>query len=356
MVSSVEFNVAKVRTTLSWQTFCVKARQATRLILSLLLCSTMAAGLALGQEDSAAKTGVYKGEAPLDLAQVKKFQAHIQKLVSSKLLPATVNVQVGAAQGSGVIISEDGYVLTAAHVGSKPNRDVTFVFPDGRRVSGKTLGLNRTIDAGLMKITQGGKYPFVEMGDSKLVKPGDWCLSTGHPGGLEPGRPPVLRVGRVLSSDENVIVSDCTLIGGDSGGPLFDIDGKVIGINSRIGSSLDSNMHVPVLTYKDTWDRLAKGEAWGHLPGANPYIGVQGSEDSDVARVGVVFPGTPADKAGLEAGDIIEKFDGKVVADFPALVEFVKEHQPGDSVDLVVKRGEETMKLKMVIGKRSGPS
>ncbi|MFT7643263.1 MAG: serine protease Do [Pirellulaceae bacterium] len=355
MDSIVDYNVEK-DSAKSCLTFRFNFTQATHLILAFLLGSTMAFGIVSAQEKPPVKTGVFKGDAPLDLEQVKKFQAHIQKLVKDKLLPATVNVQVGAAQGSGVIISEDGYVLTAAHVGSKPDRDVVFVFPDGRRVKGKTLGLNRTIDAGLMKITQGGKYPFVEMGDSKTVKPGDWCLSTGHPGGLEPGRPPVLRVGRVLSSNENVIVSDCTLIGGDSGGPLFDLDGKVIGINSRIGSSLDSNMHVPVLTYKDTWDRLVKGEAWGHLPGSNPYIGVQGSEDTEVARLAVVFPGTPADKAGLKAGDIIEKFDGKDVPNFPALVGFVKEHQPGDSIALVVKRDDEKLNLKMVIGKRGGPS
>src|SRR5205807_4246056 len=95
----------------------------------------------------------------------------------------------------------------------------------------------------------------------------DWCVVTGHPGGFRPGRSPVVRVGRILelnlTSPRAYLRTDCTLVGGDSGGPLFDMHGRVIGIHSRIGGSITANLHVPVDTYRETWDRLVKGERWG---------------------------------------------------------------------------------------------
>src|SRR4030095_1140333 len=103
---------------------------------------------------------------------------------------------------------------------------------------------------------------FAEMGASDAVKYRQWCLATGHPGGYQEDRQAVLRLGRVSDNESGAIVTDCTLVGGDSGGPLFDLDGRVIGINSRIGQNLAANMHVPVNTYRSSWERMAKGEAW----------------------------------------------------------------------------------------------
>jgi S1-C subfamily serine protease len=231
-----------------------------------------------------------------------------------------------------VIISKDGYVLTAAHVAGRPNltNNVLLTLADGREVKGKTLGLYRTLDAGLMKITEPGDYPFAEMGNSAILRDGQWCLALGHPGGYQEDRGIVLRVGRVLLNDlrEGVIVTDCTLVGGDSGGPLFDMDGRVIGINSRIAESLNSNMHVPVSTFKDVWDRLDKGEDWGHLPGQEPWLGVKGADNPKYAQIESVTPGSPADEAGLIAGDIIISFDGQSIPDFAALKAKVNDWRP----------------------------
>jgi serine protease Do len=353
--------VALMRSQSAWLVACL-------MLLATLSCApapTLAAEDATAANDATATAtsaptaandsleSLYSGGAPESVEQLKALQSRLREIVK-KVIPCTVNVQVGAAQGSGVIISKDGFVLTAAHVGGKPDRNVTFVFADGKQVRGKTLGLNRTLDAGLMKITQEGEWPHVEMGDSSKLNRGQWCLATGHPGGYQPDRKPVLRLGRVLRADKTVIVSDCTLVGGDSGGPLFDLDGKVIGINSRIGANLTANMHVPVSTYRESWDRLAQGEAWGNLPGVQPYIGVRGAEQSDEARIVVVFPGTPADKAGMKAGDIVLKFDDKDVKTFEQLVQLVSERQPGDKIKILVKRDDETAELSLVIGKRGG--
>src|SRR5262249_56787918 len=106
----------------------------------------------------------------------------------------------------------------------------------------------------MIKIPETGQYPHVEMGDSKSLQKGQWVVSLGQPGGFVPGRSPVLRLGRVINSTDSLIQTDCTLVGGDSGGPLFDLDGKVIGIHSRIGERISFNIHVPVATYRDEWD------------------------------------------------------------------------------------------------------
>ncbi|MGB0768630.1 MAG: S1C family serine protease, partial [Phycisphaeraceae bacterium] len=181
-------------------------------------------------------------ETVADLALLEEKVAS----VIDRCRDATVSVQSGGGSGSGVIISEDGYVLTAGHVAVQPGRPVTFIFPDGKRVRGESLGINVGIDAGLMKITDKGKWPHVEMGTMDGIEPGTWVVAMGHPGGFDIERSVVARLGRVYRVRSTVIQTDCTIIGGDSGGPLFDLDGRVIGIHSRISNSLRQNFHVPI--------------------------------------------------------------------------------------------------------------
>ena len=204
---------------------------------------------------------------PKNVAELRQIQQRVRKVVA-KVLPCTVGVQVGGSRGSGVIVSEDGYVMTAGHVVGEPGRDVTFFFAEGKTAKGKTLGMFKNADAGLMKITDEGRWPFVEKGHSGDLKTGSWCVAVGHPLGYQQERPPVVRVGRVLQIRGSVLQTDCLLVSGDSGGPLFDLDAKVIGINSRIGGPTNMNFHVPVDVFHDHWDRLVKGDAWQlDLPG-----------------------------------------------------------------------------------------
>ena len=206
-------------------------------------------------------------EAPKDVAGFQALESQI-KAVVAKALPSIVGIQIGGSSGSGVIVSEDGLVMTAGHVVGKPGKDVTFFFYDGKTAKGKTLGMYASADAGMMKIVDPGKWPFVEKGQSAALKPGTWCVAIGHPLGYQPGRPPVVRIGRMLQAGNSVIQTDCPLVGGDSGGPLLSLEGKVIGINSRIGGPTDVNLHVPVDIFNANWDRLLKGDAWqAVLPG-----------------------------------------------------------------------------------------
>jgi len=208
-------------------------------------------------------------QEPKDLAGFQALETQI-KAVVHKVLPAVVGIQIGGSAGSGVIVSEDGIVMTAGHVVGKPGQHVTFYLADGKSAKGITLGLSAAADAGLMKITDPGKWPFAVMGNSASLKPGTWCLAIGHPLGYHPGRPPVVRVGRILQTSESMIQTDCPLVGGDSGGPLLDLEGKVIGINSRIAGPTDVNLHVPVDVFREMWDQMLKGESvQPTLPGRN---------------------------------------------------------------------------------------
>jgi serine protease Do len=299
---------------------------------------------------------VFDKAAPENVDDLRAIEQHVKKVLE-KVTPATVGLRIGAAAGSGVIIDAEGHVLTAGHVSGEPGRPVEILLADGRRLKGKTLGNNKGIDSGLVEITDKGKYPFVEMGDSAVVKPGQWALAVGHPGGYRPGRSAVVRLGRVLIASSSLIRTDNTLVGGDSGGPLFDMQGKVIGIHSRIGFSISDNMHVPVNTYRETWDRLAKGESWGGWSfsfgrSPAPWLGVQIDKDSKDCKVAGVTEDSPAEKAGFQIDDVILKFDGKAVPGFDDLEKAVKGKKPGDEVKVEVRRGDQTITLKVKLEKR----
>jgi serine protease Do len=226
---------------------------------------------------------IFGGKPLSGLTDLKAMQEHVRNL-TERIKKCTVGVQVGPAWGSGVIVSKDGYVLTAAHVAGRPNQACKVRLSDGKEVSGMTLGLYRTLDAGLMKITDAGEWPHAEIADSRKPGYGQWCVAMGHPGGYQEDRGAVLRLGQVLSVTDDAITTNCTLVGGDSGGPLFDMEGRVIGINSRIAEQFYNNMHVPVSAFRErnAWDRMLKGEAWGHMPGQDPWLGVSGDTEVSV--------------------------------------------------------------------------
>jgi serine protease Do len=289
--------------------------------------------------------------APETLDDLRAIQEQT-KAVLKKVMACTVGLRVRGAAGSGVIVSADGMVLTAGHVVGEANVDVGVILPDGRVVKGKTLGANRTIDSGMLKITEPGKYPFVELGASKDLSVGEWVLAIGHPGGYKVGRSPVVRVGRIGRANDQAIQTDCTLVGGDSGGPLFDMHARLIGIHSRISGPITTNIHVPVDTYRDTWDRLAKAEVWGRGFGGRDegYLGI---ECEGNCRIKAVTPGSPADKAGLQVGDVVLRFDESDVKNWNDLGDRIYGKKAGQEVAIEVRRGSDELTLRVKIGRRT---
>ncbi len=300
-------------------------------------------------------TAILRGDAPDNVAELRAMQARMQA-VNRQVAPATVAIRVGQAHGSGVIINAAGHVLTAAHVAGAPNRRAEIRLHDGRSVEGRTLEVFPDLDAGLIQLTDDTlQLPFAEMGNSEALASGQWCLATGHPGGFESGRNPVLRLGRVLSKTHDAIRTDCCLRGGDSGGPLFDLHGRVVGIHSRIGEDLTLNLHVPVTAYRQSnvWEQLAGQHAPPSLPRRRePYIGVQGRNQDTIALVDRVMQDTPARKAGIRRGDIIIRFAQQTVTDFESLIELVQKQQPGARVVVDILRGEQPIRIELTVGER----
>ncbi len=326
----------------------------------LLVSVTMAAAPPVERE--APLPEAFHKKAPDGVADLKVIEARV-KSVLKKTMPAVVAIIIrdpfgpGVAAGSGVIISPDGYVLTAGHISQTPKKECELILQGGKRVKGVTLGWHKSRDAGLIKITTKGQYPSVELGNSRKLKSGDWCLTVGHPGGYRPGRTPVVRLGRVLAAGDKLIQTDTPLVGGDSGGPLFDMRGKVIGIHSWITDQISGNMHVPVNVYREDWDRLAKGDSWGTMiggerkPRGQAYLGVNFDPESDDLKIRGVTEGQPAEKAGLRAGDILVRLDGEKLEDRSDLMRVLSAKRPGEEITVEVKRNGKAVKARVTLAR-----
>lgn len=314
--------------------------------------------------------------APEDLNELKALQSSVNNVVE-KCTPTTVAVLFGASAGSGVIVSEDGLVLTAAHVirdyeapkkGALEGKALPFtagkavkvMLPDGTKVDGKTLGINAGEDSGMVQITtkgpKDGKWPFSPVAKSSDVQKGQWLVTLGHPSGPKEGRSPVARLGRMLGNDKHILRTDCTLVGGDSGGPLFDLQGRVVGIHSRIGPALTLNYHVQTDRFKDDWDKLVAGE-WVDKPAtakaSSAYIGVVFPDDEkDDAWLKDVVEGGPAAKAELKPGDTITKFNETVIKSVKQFRDQMDTAKPGDKVKLGIRRGVNLLTITVTLDKK----
>jgi serine protease Do len=249
--------------------------------------------------------------------------------------------------GSGFLLSPDGYVMTNAHVVDGAD-EVTVTLTDKREFKAKIIGLDARTDVALLKI-EAKALPFVKIGDVNRMKVGEWVIAIGSPFGLES----TVTAGIVSAKQREtgdylqLLQTDVAINPGNSGGPLINMRGEVVGINSQIlspsGTSAGISLAIPIDEAIRVSDQL---RASGHV--TRGRIGVQiGPVSRQVAEtlglgkpVGALVEGVqtglPAEKAGVEAGDIITKVQGKAVerfSDLPRLVGMVK---PGDKVKLEV--------------------
>lgn len=312
----------------------------------------------VGPSPVAALSQVFLKTVPDSLEDLQQIEKKVTSLTQSSI-HSTVSVRVGEAQGSGVIIdNKAGYILTAAHVIGLAQKNATIILHDGRILKGKTMGLNRGMDAGLVKLVENdeidiAKLPQVKMGDITTLKSGEWVIATGHPNGYQSGRAPVVRLGRVVSRKKHLIQTDCTLIGGDSGGPLFNMRGEVVGIHSRIGPATSWNFHIPVSAFQNDWEKLVSGDMWGAKPlGQNAVLGVNGIDAENGCKVTGVTRGFPAQIAGLQEDDLIIQLNDQRITGIEQLAGVVQQYKPGQTVLLKLIRENKTMKIEVQLAAR----
>lgn len=276
-------------------------------------------------------------EGTVDLASLVKVQTEVQKHLP-ELRRSLVAIQTGGGTASGVIISSTGLILTAAHVVNRPGRDMRVVLDDGSVTSATSLGLDQATDAALAQLKDRGKaWPSVNLSrEISKAQPGEWCFALGHPGGFDKSRGAVLRVGKIIKQTANSLHSDCVLMGGDSGGPLFNLAGEVIGIHSQIWENRDQNVHVSMAPFLRSWDAMQASEViktWG--TGAGGYLGVATRMSDEVElEVADVIDGSPAQKAGVRVGDVILGVNGDSMTDQQQFTSAIKAKAAGDLVTL----------------------
>ena len=267
--------------------------------------------------------------------------------------------------GSGFIISQDGYILTNNHVVEGATKvDVHFGADEngagGRTISAKIVGRDAATDLALLKIDVDGPLPYLALGDSDTIRRGDWAIAIGNPFALEN----TLTVGVISAkgrsintetesrSFDNFIQTDAAINFGNSGGPLMNIRGEVIGINSAIrGGAQNLGFAIPVNTAKRLVPQLKQGRV------TRSYLGMQIQEVTEEIReafslkeargalVQNVDAGKPADKAGIRHGDVIVEIDGKKINTNRDLIDYISYLPVGTNVKVVVIRNGERMTL-----------
>ena len=272
--------------------------------------------------------------------------------------------QESRSLGSGFIISKDGYILTNDHVVEGAD-EITVKLTDKREFKAKVIGSDKRTDIALIKIEPTGPLPAVKTGDPAKLKVGEWVVAIGSPFGFENTVTAgiVSGKGRIMQDANLVpfIQTDVAINVGNSGGPLFNMRGEVVGINSRLfsptGTYLGIAFAIPIDVALDVQTQL---QAKGRVSRGRIGVAIQevskdlatsfGLDRPRGALVVSVEKGSPAERAGVESSDIITKVDGKPVDAQSDLPRFVAAIRPGTKVDMEVWRKGGTRALSITVG------
>jgi serine protease Do len=269
--------------------------------------------------------------------------------------------------GSGFVISKDGYVLTNNHVVDKADK-ITVKLLDGGEYTAKVVGRDEKTDLAVLKISGAKDLHALPLGDSDTLKVGSWVVAVGSPFGLEETVTAgiVSAKGRVIGSGpyDNFIQTDASINPGNSGGPLINMNGEVVGINTAIiASGQGIGFAIPIDTAKEIVPQL---EQKGRVTRGWLGVGIQditadlsksfGLKDVKGALVAQVMNGGPAEKAGIQQGDVIVEFDGKTISDARDLSRVVASEPVGKTAVMKFVREGKTMDREVRIGELADKS
>jgi len=276
--------------------------------------------------------------------------------------------------GSGFIISDDGYILTAEHVVHGADT-IKIVLPDGKEMQADLIGADYYVDVAVLKV-KGTGLPYCNLDNSDNILIGEWAIAIGHPFGEAVGSPqPTVTVGVISAKErimkraeeggirisEHLIQTDAAINPGNSGGPLVNADGGVVGINTAIittsGGSLGIGFAVPINRAREMAryiiENIGKRRAWlgVYLIPVNKTISEAiGRAGEGGLLIGEIADNSPAAGSGISAGDIIVSFDNKQVNSVEDFDKIVFSHKPNDSVELTIERSGKKMSGKITLG------
>ena len=266
---------------------------------------------------------------------------------------STPRQRVQRGQGSGVLFSSDGLLLTNAHVVEGADQ-LTVGLSDGRRVPGRVIGKDALTDLAVVRLNGSGPWPIAALGDSDQLQVGDWAIAVGNPYGLER----TVTLGIISNLNRNVsqlgisgkrldlIQTDAAINPGNSGGPLLNADGEVVGINTlvRSGPGAGLGFAIPINRARSIAAQLVSHGRASHpmvgislspVPPASPGVG-----DLPGAMVRSVQASGPAQRAGLRVGDVIIAINGEATISPSAVVSAVERNGVGQPLQMTLRRGE----------------
>ena len=328
--------------------------QQRRAFLSVFTTGFFAVSMLITLLSAIASGQQFQQPQQTTVQQLEKIQAAIQRVAANNT-DACVAIFDGVGIGSGVIVSPDGLILTAGHVMSTDYPEYEVYFSNGKSATAKRLGRNLDVDSGMIKLSGRNDWPHVKLGSSDALKRGDWVVSLGHSGGFELGRKPPVRSGRLLDVKGHQLITDAVLIGGDSGGPLFNLDGELVGIHSSIGDAVSQNRHARIEEFLQDWDRLKRGDSWGELPPlvakensvGKAKLGVTLDLTSQRATIKSIKRGSAASRIGLQPNDVVIQFDGEIITDGRHLIRAVQRHVPTDTCFIKIDRDDQILNLEV---------